>query len=101
MAGPAGESSSWELAAYGLRQFKASLVEASLYPGIPVTNITTMATPVPAVADAITRAFAATFGSLTAKCNSCHKSMGRSYTVIKVPTASPFSDQVFPVRGKP
>lgn len=102
----AGESSNWELAAYELGQFKASLAEAALlYPGIPVTSITTMADPVQAVADAIKakdrRAFATTFGSLTAGCNSCHQSMGYGYIVMRVPTASPFSDQVFPPRDKP
>ncbi len=102
----AGQSSNWELAAYELRQFRASLIEAaSLYPGIPVTNVTTMADPIEAVAGAIqakdTRAFVTAFGSLTAECNSCHQSMERGYIVIRVPTASPFSDQVFPVQGKP
>ena len=101
----AGQSSNWELAAYELHQFRESLIEAaSLYPGIPVTNITTMADPVEAVADAIkgkdTRKFETTFSSLTAGCNSCHQSMDRGYIVIRVPTASPFSDQVFPVQGR-
>lgn len=102
----AGMSSNWKLAAYELRQFKTSLVEAaSLYPGIPVTNVTTMAIPVQAVADAIeakdNRAFANTFGLLTDGCNTCHQSMGRGYIVMRVPTASPFSDQVFPPQEKP
>lgn len=102
----AGVSSNWKLAAYELRQFKASLSEAaSLYPGIPVTNVTTMAGPVQAVADAIeakdNRAFTKTFGQLTDGCNACHQSMGRRYIVMRVPTASPFSNQVFPVQDKP
>ncbi len=102
----AGESSNWELAAYELRQFRESLIEAAyLYPGIPVSNVTTMAAPIQAVADAIKakdgRAFAGTFGSLTAECNACHQSMDRSYIVMRVPTASPFSNQVFPVQSKP
>lgn len=101
----AGQSSNWELAAYELRQFRESLIEAaSLYPGIPVTNVTTMADSIEAVADAIkakdTRTFVTTFISLTAGCNSCHQSMERGFIVIKVPTASPFSDQVFPVQGR-
>jgi hypothetical protein len=99
----AGKSSNWKLADYELRQFKASLIEAaSLYPDIPVTNVTTMADPVQAVAEAIkakdNRAFANTFGILTDACNTCHQSMGRGYIVMRVPTASPFSDQVFPVQ---
>lgn len=101
----AGASSNWNLAAYELRQLKESLVEAaSLYPGIPVTNVTTMAAPVQALVDAIeardNREFAATFGSLTHGCNVCHQSMGRGYIVMKMPTVSPFSNQVFPPQSK-
>jgi hypothetical protein len=101
----AGESPNWELAAYELRQLKASLAEAaSLYPGIPVTSITTMATPIQSVADAIeakdSAKFAKTFGELTAGCNACHQSIGRGFIVMRVPTASPFGDQLFPPQGK-
>jgi hypothetical protein len=101
----AGESPNWELAAYELRQLKDSLAEAaSLYPGIPVTSITTMATPIQSVADAIEARdeakFARTFGELTTGCNACHQSIGRGFIVMRVPTASPFSDQTFPPQGK-
>ena len=102
----AGASSNWNLAAYELRQLKESLVEAaSLYPGIPVTNVTTMAEPVQALASAIaakdTRAFSNTFGLLTNGCNACHQSMGRGFIVMKTPTVSPFSNQAFPPQRKP
>jgi hypothetical protein len=102
----AGESPNWELAAFELGQLKASLVEAaSLYPGIPVSNVTTMATSVKSVADAIAakdgREFATAYGELTVGCNACHQSLGREFIVMRVPTASPFSDQVFPPQGKP
>jgi hypothetical protein len=33
--------------------------------------------------------------------NACHQSIGRSFIVMRMPTASPFSDQVFPAQGKP
>jgi hypothetical protein len=97
----AGASPNWELAAYELRQLKDSLIEAaSLYPRIPVTSITTMATPIQSVADAIaakdSAEFAKTFGELTTGCNACHQSIGRGFVVMRVPTASPFSDQLFP-----
>ncbi|MDF2115120.1 hypothetical protein PY365_06010 [Roseiarcaceae bacterium H3SJ34-1] len=100
----AGKSSNWKLADYELQQFRASLVEAaSLYPGIPVTNVTMMADPVQAVADAIkaknSRAFANTFVALTDGCNACHRSMGLDFIVVKIPTTSPFSDQAFPPPG--
>jgi len=102
----AGGSPNWELATYELRQLKASLVEAaSLYPGIPVTSATTMATSIQAIADAIeakdSRKFVNAFGELTVGCNACHQSVGRGFIVMRVPTASPFSDQVFPPRSKP
>jgi hypothetical protein len=102
----AGASSNWNVAAYELRQLKESLVEAaSLYPGIPVTNVTTMAEPVQALADALeaknARSFTSAFGLLTNGCNACHQSMGRGFIVMKVPTVSPFSDQVFTPRDKP
>ena len=102
----AGKALNWELAAYELRQLKAGLLEAAvLYEGIPVTNVTTMTIPVQSVADAIeakdSRRLAKAFGELTDGCNSCHKSMGRGFIAIQMPTASPFSDQSFAPQGKP
>jgi hypothetical protein len=102
----ASPSPNWDLAAFELRRLKGSLAEAaSLYPGIPVDSVTTMAKPVQAVADAIeakdSRRFAGTFGELTVGCNACHQSVGRGFIVMRVPTASPFSDQVFPPQRKP
>lgn len=102
----AGKSSNWDLAAYELRQLKASLVEAaSLYEGIPVTNVTTMVQPVQSVNDAIeakdSKKFTKTYGDLTSGCNGCHQSIGRGFIVIRVPDVSPFSDQQFAPQGKP
>jgi hypothetical protein len=96
----AGRSGNWDLAAYEIRQLKAGLVEAaSLYQGIPVTNVTTMAAPVQAVADAVEakdgKKFAKAYGDMTAGCNGCHQSIGRSFIVMRVPDVSPFSDQQF------
>ncbi len=102
----AGKSANWELAAYELRQLKASLVEAaSLYQGIPVTNVTTMVQPVQSVTDAIEakdgRRFAKAYRGLTDGCNACHQSIGRGFIAMRVPEASPFSDQQFAPQGKP
>ncbi len=96
----AGKSANWELAGYELLQIKASLVEAaSLYQGIPVTNVTTMERPVEALADAIAakdvHRFTRAYGTLTVACNACHQSIGRSFVVLRTPDASPFSDQQF------
>jgi hypothetical protein len=102
----AGGSPNWDLAAFELRRLKGSLMEAAaLYPNIPVSSVTTMGKPIQAVADAIEAKdggrFASTFGELTVACNGCHQSIGRGFIVMRVPTASPFSDQVFPPQGKP
>jgi hypothetical protein len=96
----------WELAAYELRQLTAGVVEAAvLYPGIPVTNVTTMEHPLQAIADAIeakdSRRFAKSFGELTDGCNACHQSMGRGYIVMRAPTEQPFSNQRFSPQAKP
>src|SRR6266576_7134289 len=66
----AGKALNWELAAYELGQLKAGLVEAaSLYSGIPVTNVSTRAEPVQSISDAITardgRRFSNAIGELT------------------------------------
>jgi len=96
----AGKSANWELAAYEVHQLKASIVEAaSLYEGIPVTNVTTMVQPVQAVVDAIEakdgKKFAKAYGDLTSGCNACHQSIGRGFIIMRVPDVSPFSDQQF------
>jgi hypothetical protein len=101
----AGKARNWELAAYELRQIENGLMEAAtLYPGIPASNVTTMATPTQSIADAIEAKdggrFAKAVGDFTSGCNACHRSIGRGYIVMQVPTASPFSDQVFSAQGK-
>jgi len=101
----AGKSANWELAAYEARQLKASLAEAaSLYQGIPVTNVTTMAEPVQAVAAAIeakdAKKFSKAYGDLTIGCNGCHQSIGRGFITMRVPDVSPFGDQQFAPQGK-
>ncbi|HLX14508.1 MAG TPA: hypothetical protein VKS24_04790 [Bradyrhizobium sp.] len=96
----AGKAANWDLAAYEIRQLRAGLVEAAmLYQGIPVTNVTTMAVPVQAVADAVeakdAKKFAKLYADLTAGCNGCHQSIGRGFIVMRVPDVSPFGDQQF------
>ena len=101
----AGKALNWELAAYELGQLKASLVEAaSLYSGIPVTSVSTMAEPVQSISDAITardgRRFSNAIGELTNGCNACHQSMERGYIVMRIPDASPFGNQSFTPQGR-
>ncbi len=101
----AGKAGNWELAAYELRQLEAGLMEAAtLYSGIPATNVTRMTQPAQSIGDAITakdsRRFAKAVGEFTDGCNACHQSIGRGFIVMRVPTDSPFSNQVFPPQGK-
>jgi hypothetical protein len=98
----AGKAQNWELAAFELRQLKASLVEAAvLYSGIPISNVTTLETPLNAVAEAIVakdgKKFAKAAGDLTEGCNACHRSMDRGFIVMKLPAEQqPFGNQQFP-----
>jgi hypothetical protein len=101
----AGKAKNWELAAYELRQLTDSLAEAAmLYPGIPVSNVTTMQEPLLSIADAVmagnSRTFAASMHKLTDGCNACHGSMDRSYVVMTLPTEPPPpANQVFAPPG--
>lgn len=102
----AGKLRNWELAAYELDQIKESFQDAAtLYPGIPVTDMTIVAEPVRRLGEAIQakdpRKFSAAFVELTAACNGCHQAIGRGFIVIKVPTSSPFSNQTFEPATKP
>ena len=78
---------------------------ATLYPGIPATNVTRMTGPAQSVADAIEakdgRRFAKAFAEFTNGCNACHQSIGRGFIVMRVPTESPFNNQMFPPQAKP
>ena len=103
----AAKAQNWDLAAFELRQLKASLVEAAvLYSGIPISNVTTLETPLQAVSDAIAakdgRKFAKSFGDLTEGCNSCHRDMKRGFVMMKVPgDQQSFGNQQFAPSGKP
>ncbi len=102
----AGKLRNWELAAYELDQIKESFQDAAtLYPGIPVTDMTIVVEPVRRLSEAIQtkdlQKFSAAFTELTAACNGCHQAIGRGFIVIQVPTSSPFSNQIFEPAAKP
>ena len=102
----AGKARNWELAAYELRQLELGLMEAAtLYSGIPATNVTRLGEPAQSVANAIeakdSRRFAKAVSEFTDGCNACHQSIGRGFIIIQMPTVSPFSDQVFPPQAEP
>lgn len=101
----AGKLGNWDLASFELAQMRASFDDVGvLYPGIPVADMTMMAEPVGWVGDAIKKkdvaAFTSAFEGMTDACNACHRSIGRGFLVIQVPTSSPFSNQSF-APGKP
>ena len=101
-----GKLRNWDLAAYELDQIKVSFNDAVLlYPGIPVTDMTIVADPVKRLQDAIDtkdgKKFDAAFMDLTNACNGCHRAIGRGFIVVRVPTASPFSNQSFGPSAKP
>jgi hypothetical protein len=96
----AAKDHNWALAAYELAQIRASLIEAAtLYSGIPVSDVATMAEPIRSIEKAIQSrdqaGFVNAFNALTAGCNACHRDMGRDFIEIRVPAGSPFSNQVF------
>lgn len=101
----AGRAKNWELAAYEIRQLTDSMAEAAiLYPGIPVSNVTTMAEPLLALADAVMAGdrsnFAASMRKLTDGCNACHASMERGYIVMTLPAdQAPPANQAFAPAG--
>ncbi len=99
----AGAQGNWPLAKYELGQIKESFQDAmTYYPGIPASDMSAMAKPASAMAAAISAKnsaeFARAYNQLTAACNACHAEQGYGSILIRVPTASPFSDQVFPPR---
>lgn len=101
----AGTVKNWILADYELAQITKSLLNtAKLYPDFAniaqAKLVREISEPALAqVGDAIkakdSDAFARTFSKLTQACNSCHQAAGFGFIVIRVPTASPFSNQLF------
>lgn len=99
----AGAQANWPLAQYELGQIKESFQDAmTFYPGLPVSNMSTMAKPASGIATAVQAkdkaAFARSYNQMTAACNACHQAQGYGSIAIRVPTGSPFSDQIFPPR---
>ncbi|MDR3464607.1 MAG: hypothetical protein P4M07_01555 [Xanthobacteraceae bacterium] len=96
----AGKLRNWALAAYELDQIKTSFQDAAtLYPGIPITDMTIVADPVQRLSSAIEAKdgpkFDRAFAALTDACNACHRAIDRGFIVVQVPAASPFSNQSF------
>jgi hypothetical protein len=96
-----GRAANWPLAEYELEQMLENFQDiAFLYSGISVADMVSLMQPANEIKSAIAAKnvsdFSKAFGNMTAACNGCHREIGRAYIVIQVPTASPFSNQVFP-----
>lgn len=101
-----GKVKNWQLADYELGRIQQSFADAAqLYPvfkNIPLAELIKSESE-PPLAD-LRKAidaknlddFARAFGKLTDACNRCHRAAGVGFIVIRVPTSSPFSNQLFP-----
>lgn len=108
--GFAGKVENWDLASYEVdklrKTFDAAAQSFSPYRGLPLADMIDR-TSRPALADiekAIDAknlaAFSKSYERLTDECNSCHRVAKVGFIVIRVPTASPFSNQVFTPHDK-
>jgi hypothetical protein len=101
----AGSLENWGLAAYEATEMRKSFeATAKLFPefdSVPVAKlIEGVSQPALKEVEEAVRAkniaaFAVSLKSLTAACNSCHQSSNVGFIEIRVPTSSPFSNQVF------
>jgi hypothetical protein len=101
-----GKVMNWPLAGYELDLIQQSFdAAARLHPTVKGLSLADLVKQesAPPLAD-LRRAidakssdgFAKAFGQLTEACNRCHRSAGVGFVVIRIPTASPFSNQFFP-----
>jgi cytochrome c553 len=101
----AGAQKNWPLAEYEIGLMRKNFAEAAkFYPEfdkVPLAKLIgeisepaldEVAASVKAKDEA---AFKKSFARLTEACNSCHQAAGKGFIKIRVPTLSPFSNQVF------
>jgi hypothetical protein len=101
-----GKVMNWPLAGYELDLIQLSFDAATqLHPtvrGLPLADLVKQESAPPladlrrAIDAKSSDGFAKAFGKLTEACNHCHRSAGVGFVVIRIPTASPFSNQFFP-----
>lgn len=101
-----GKAKNWQLADYELGRIQQSFGDASqlyaVFKGIPLAQLIKNESE-PPLAD-LRKAidaknlddFARAFGKLTDACNRCHRAADVGFIVIRAPTSSPFSNQLFP-----
>jgi len=103
----AAKAQNWDLATYEAQQLKTSLADAALLcDNLPVSNVTTLLPPLQSILDAASaknaRNFADGMRELTDGCNACHRSLGRGFIMVQVPTdrQTNFGNQRFAPNGK-
>jgi hypothetical protein len=102
----AGKVRNWQLADYELGRMQQSFGDAAqffpVFKNVPLAELIKNESE-PPLAD-LRKAidakngndFGRAFGKLTDACNRCHRAAGVGFVVIRVPTSSPFSNQLFP-----
>jgi len=106
----AGNLKNWDLASYQVAQIRKTFeAAAKLYPifqDVPLAKIVAdVSEPALKEIDQSIKAkdsaaFLRSFRKLTEACNSCHQAAKVGFIVMRVPTASPFSNQSFPPAQK-
>jgi hypothetical protein len=106
----AGRTKDWDLADYEIEQIRLSFSNAlSFHPKFGDLDMAKMIEtdtyePLDALKKAVAardpKAFGVEFGKLTAACNACHEAAHLGFIKIGVPTASPFSNQLYSPTGK-
>jgi cytochrome c553 len=101
----AGSQQNWPLAEFEIDRMRKNFAEAAkLYPEfdkVPLAKlIREISEPALDAVAASVKAkdeagFKKSFARLTDACNSCHQAAGKGFITIRVPTLSPFSNQVF------
>ncbi|MGO8737822.1 hypothetical protein [Rhodoblastus sp.] len=101
----AGAQKNWPLAEFEIGQMRKNFADAAQYypefDKVPVAKlIKEISEPALDEIAASVKAkdeagFKKSFARLTEACNSCHQAAGKGFIKIRVPTLSPFSNQVF------
>ena len=83
-----------------MKLLKDSFQDAmAFYPGLAQADMTTMEKSAAQVDTVIKTkdkaAFVRSIAELTEACNSCHKTQGYGFIVVRTPTASPYTNQIF------
>jgi hypothetical protein len=104
-----GKVVNWALAGYELGLIQQSFDSAArhypVFKGIPLADLIKQESEPPladlrrAIDAKSSDGFVQAFVKLTQACNRCHQAAGVGFIVIRVPTSSPFSNQLFPPTG--